>query len=192
VNSNLVWYIMSSSTNTVRGVTHGTLTGVTGPAIFPGADFNGDGRDELIYLYRNSAGTQVTYQIGDAVTGAGVMARVYGNYNTDFSLAPDDYTGDGRADFVAVRQNQGTTAVWYIQNSVTNQVEATRFGLADPTFADLDLPVRGDFDGDGRHDICVWRDSNQTFYFRSSANGSIGGQKSGDSGDFPLGSFGQY
>ncbi len=189
----LTWYILSSSTNTFRAVPFGTTTGQTGPALFPGADFNGDGRDELVYLTRNATGTIVNYFIGDAVTGAGVITRSFGNYNTDFSVAPDDYTGDGRADFVAVRQTQGATAIWYIGNSQNATVTATSFGIADPTFGGGgDLPVRGDFDGDGRHDICVWRESNQTFYYISSLNNSIQGQKHGDLGDTPLGSFGLY
>lgn len=190
--STLVWYILSSGTNTMKAIPFGSLTGVTGPAVFPGADFNADGRDELIYLYRNSSGTQVTYQIGDANTGAGVMTRAFGSYNTDFSVSPDDYTGDGRADFVAVRETQGSQAIWYIMNSATNEVTAMRFGIADPSFVDSDVPVRGDFDGDGRHDICVWRESNQTFYYFSSQFNNIQAQKSGDPGDTPLGSFALY
>lgn len=192
----LIWYILGSVSNTVRAVRFGTAavqTGLTGTAVFPGADFTGDGRDELIVLNRNTAGTVVNYYIGDAVTGAGVITRSFGNFNTDFNVAPDDYTGDGRADFVAVRETQGANAVWYIANSQNTTVTATSFGLADPAFEDLDVPVRGDFDGDGRHDICVWRESNQTFYFVSSLfPGQIGGQKLGDVGDFPLGSFALY
>ena len=191
--SSLVWYILSSGTNTARAVTFGSLTGQTGVAVLPGADFTGDGRDELVFVVRTGAGAPVTYYIGDAVTGQGVITRTFGDYDLDFSVPPDDYTGDGRADFVAVRQTQGTTAIWYIANSQNTAVTATSFGIADATFGgDGDLPVRGDFDGDGRHDICVWRETNQTFYYISSVNNSIQGQKHGDAGDFPLGSFGLY
>ena len=194
---NLLWYILGSVSNTVRVTQFGALpatgSGLTGTAVFPGADFTGDGRDELIVLNRNTAGTIVNYYIGDAVTGTGVITRSFGNFNSDFNVAPDDYTGDGRADFVAVRETQGANAVWYIGNSQNTTVTATTFGIADPAFTDLDLPVRGDFDGDGRHDICVWRESNQTFYYLSTAlPGAIGAQKHGDVGDFPLGSFGLY
>ena len=195
ISGNLNWFILSSVNNTMRTTVFGSTAGIptpNGATVFPGADFNGDGRDELVYLIRNAAGTLVTYYIGDAVTGAGVITRGFGNYNTDISFPPADYTGDGRADFVAIRQTQGDTAVWYIGNSQNTNVTGTRFGLADPSFTDLDSPVRGDFDGDGIQDICVWRESNQTFYYRSSLNGSIGGQKSGDAGDFPLGSYYQY
>jgi len=191
----LVWYIMNSSTNAMKAISFGSTVGIptpSGATVFPGADFNADGRDELIYVTRNAAGTQVNYFIGDANTGAGVITRTFGNFNTDTSLAPDDYTGDGRADFVAVRQTDGVQATWYIQNSQTAAVTATRFGIADPAFTDADLSVRGDFDGDNRHDICVWRPSNQTFYYISSLNGSIQAQKAGDETDTPLGSFGGY
>ncbi|MBA4124763.1 MAG: VCBS repeat-containing protein [Acidobacteria bacterium] len=192
----LNWFILSSGTNTFKAIPFGR-TGVSGTAanstvIFRGADFTGDGRDELVFVNRNTAGTVVNYYVGDSNTGAGVITKSFGNYNDDFSVTPADYTGDGRADFVAVRETQGAAAIWYINNSVTNVTTATRFGLADPTFNDLDLPVRGDYDGDRRHDIAVYRPSNRTFYYISSANGSLQGQEAGNQDEFPLGSFGLY
>ncbi len=190
---NIVWYILSSSTNTSRRIVYGLFTGATGPSIFNGADFNGDGRDELIYVTRNASGTIVNYFIGDSITGAGVITRSFGNYNTDYSFTPADYTGDGRADFVACRQTDTSgTAIWYILNSATGAVTATRFGIADPNFLDGDIPVRGDYDGDNRHDIAIWRPSNRTFYYISSQFNNIQAQQFGESTDTPLGAFGLY
>lgn len=191
-NGNIVWYILGS-TNVTRRIVFGLFTGATGPSIFNGADFNADGRDELVYVTRNAAGTVVNYFVGDAVTGAGVITRSFGNYNTDSSLTPADYTGDGRADFVACRQTAlDGVAVWYILNSATGTVTATRFGIADPNFTDGDIPVRGDYDGDNRHDIAVWRPSNRTFYYISSQFSNFQAQQFGDDGDTPLGAFGIY
>lgn len=195
----LNWLILSSSTNTFKVIQFGTFFSPTGTtfrntAIFQGADFTGDGRDELIVINRNTASSTVNYFIGDAVTGAGVITKTFGNYRDDFSVSPADYTGDGKADFVAVRQTQGAAQIWYVNNSVTNVTTGTAFGVANPTFQVVDdVPVRGDYDGDGRHDIAVYRPSNRTFYYISTANnGSFQNQEAGLQGEVPLGSFGLY
>ncbi len=195
---NFVWYILSSSTNTMRAVTFGSRAGLPasnagGFKFFPGADFNADGRDELVLVTGPATQDRLTYNIGDAVTGAGVITRDFGAYNQDISLPPDDYTGDRIADFVAVRQTAGTPAIWFILNVAANTVSATRFGIADPGFESDDSPVRGNFDGDNRHDIAVYRSSNQTFYWINSSNGTIGGQKApAQPGDVALGSIDSY
>ncbi len=192
-SSILTWYILNSANNTFKAIPFGRtgVAGNTGTAIFQGADFTGDGRDELIFVNRNSAGGAVNYYIGDSNTGAGVITKTFGDFQDDFSVTPADYTGDGRADFVAVRQTQGAAAIWYINNSVTNVTTATAFGVASPNF-DEDLPVRGNYDGVGGHDIAVYRPSNRTFYYISSANGSFQGQEAGLQDEIPLGSFGLY
>jgi hypothetical protein len=140
-----------------------------------------------------------TYNIGNAVTGEGVITRVFGTYNQDINLPPDDYTGDGRADFVAVRQTDGdpttndSPAIWYILNVATNTLTATRFGIADNNFESDDSPVRGDFDGDRQHDIAVYRNSIQTFFWINSSDRSIRAQKApAQLDDIALGSIDSY
>ncbi len=188
----LTWYILSSSTGTQRAIQFGSApTGISFNAT-EGADFNGDGRDELV-LFTSGSGAGLTFYIGDANTGAGISTLSYGNFVTDYVITPADYTGDGRADIVVARANDNPIT-WYIRNTATGATTATSFGIGDPTFASNDRPVRGDYDGDGRHDIAVYRASNQTFYhLRSSSNNTIvEGQKHGDPNDFPLGAFGTY
>ena len=186
VNNTVTWYIMSSSTNTMRAVPFGATTNGFLPVTFPGADFNGDGRDELIIANGAGAlGGAITYVIGDAVTGAGIATIPWGDAATDHAVAPADYTGDGRADLVAWRGRTGSAAdagVWYIRNTATGGATGTRFGIGGGD----DLAVRGDYDGDGRHDIGVYRRSNQTFYVLSSSNGSLLFQQTSAAGDFPL------
>lgn len=193
-NNALIWYIMSSSTNTMRAVQFGAQNAQGfAPRTFPGADFTGDGRDELIIA--NGAGFlggPITYVIGDAVTGVDIATIPWGDAAIDHAVAPADYTGDGRADLVAWRGRAGTTAdagVWYIRNTATGTATATRFGISSSTSVEGDLAVRGDYDGDGRHDIAVYRRSNQTFYVLSSSNNSLIVQQSGIAGDLPLGNL---
>ncbi len=187
---NLTWFIKSSTTGIERAVPFGTRAGTVISVIFPGADFNNDGRDELVLATVNSA-SLVTYFIGDSITGAGVLTRQFGDYDADNTLAPGDYTGDGRADFVAVRQTT-SPATWYINDSATNTTTARQFGISDPTFSgNSDTPIRGDYDGDGKFDIAVFRRSTANFfYLRSSTNNAtVDGQKAGDPGDTPLAGF---
>jgi hypothetical protein len=190
---NLTWYILSSSTGTYRAIQFGSIpTGLSFNAT-EGADFNGDGIDELVLITTSNASGGPNFYIGDATTGAGISTFSYGDFVTDYVLTPADYTGDGRADIVVVRANDNPMT-WYIRNTATGATTAISFGIGDPTFTSNDRPVRGDYDGDGRHDIAVYRGGNQTFYhLRSSSNNTIvDGQRHGDPNDFPLGAFGTY
>ncbi len=186
VSRGFTWYIINSSTNTFSQVTFGPAPGTRFFIVVNGADFNGDGRDEVVFLSLDSTQTIPTWYAGDAVTGAGVFSRQFGDFSSDFLVTPADYTGDGIADLVAVRQ-ASVGQVWYISNTATAAVTATVFGISND-----DFQVRGDYDGDGIQDIAVWRPENQTFYYISSANGSIGGQKWGNAIDTPLGAFGVF
>jgi hypothetical protein len=147
----------------------------------------------VLFTFNASTFAGLTFYIGDANTGAGISTLSYGDFATDFVLSPADYTGDGRADIVVARSSDSSMP-WYIRNTATGATSATSFGIGDPTFANNDLPIRGDYDGDGRHDIAVWRPSNQTFYYlRSSSNNTVvDGQRHGDPGDIPLGGLGVF
>jgi len=188
----MTYYIMSSATGTMSQVDFGLppFTGSVQLRVFNGADFNGDGRDELVLALIAENG-DVTWSAGDAITGAEMIRLQFGNFDTDYIITPANYTGDSRADFVVFRATLNP-GVWFINDTATNTTTATQFGIGSPTFAGNDFPIRGDYDGDGRQDIAVYRNSNNTFYVLQSSNGGQNGQTWGGTGDTPLGRIGTF
>jgi len=186
-NNDLQWWIkLSSAPGTYRVVTFGRITPGLSTFGFQGADFNGDGRDEIVIAQSNNTTGAVTWYAGDAVTGALVLAAQWGNFSLDDIINPADYTGDGRADLVVWRSH-GTGAdanAWYILNAATG-TQAPRSGTIFGIGAN-DYAIRGDYDGDGIQDIAVWRHTTATFYVLASSNGSLIAQQWGSPDDVPL------
>ena len=58
-----------------------------------------------------------------------------------------------------------STGIWYVLRSTNGAVTSTSFGSTD------DVPVRGDYDGDGADDIAVFR--NGTWHLNRSTAGLV-------------------
>jgi hypothetical protein len=118
----------------------------------PRADFNGDGRSEL--LWRNATTGQVYLM---PMNGAAVQSGtvIYSEPNTAWQIAgTGDFDGDGKADLL-----------WW--NSATGQVyqmlmNGTAIKAASMIYQELNtawqIVGNGDFDGDGKADI-LWRNT---------------------------------
>ncbi len=77
-----------------------------------------------------------------------------------------DFDGDGKTDLSDVEQGSfDSTNLWSIQRSSDSVYEYYAWG------GDADKLINGDFDGDGRSDVAVWRGSNGTWYLNQSSAG---------------------
>src|SRR5205823_6325703 len=94
--------------------------------------------------------------------------------------------GDGKTDLALWRPTDGT---WHIAPSngtppITPNIAAaqtTQWGLPG------DIPITGDFDGDGKADLALWRPVNATWYIIQSTNPTVPLQvQFGFLGDVPV------
>ncbi len=146
------------------GAFESSFTAVVAPAPF---DFDGDGRTDF-GVFRPSNGTWYLNR-----STAGAIAVQFG-LSSD-RLAPADYDGDGKTDIAVWRgtvPGAGNSAYFYITNSADNTFRAAQFG------ATGDIPVSGDWDGDGKADLAVYRDGSLAggqsyFYYRPSSQPSV-------------------
>jgi subtilisin-like proprotein convertase family protein len=142
---NAFFYILQSSTSTLRGETFGQ----TGDDPTVVGDYNGDGSADLaVYRSGASSGDPSNWYWRQTANGP-VFGRQWGQ-NGDFP-APGDYDGDAKNDFAVQRNAGGGQAGFHIFNTLASNYTFTIFGT--PT----DVVVPGDYDGDGKTDIATIR-----------------------------------
>ncbi|MCW1429995.1 FG-GAP-like repeat-containing protein [Novosphingobium sp. JCM 18896] len=117
-------------------------------------DFNGDGRDDV--LWRNDSG-QFSEWLGQANGGfVNNDAKASRNVPTSWKVAgTGDFNGDSRDD-VLWRNDNGTLTNWLGQADGSFLVNDAKASTVVPT--SWQVAGTGDFNGDGRDDV-LWRNS---------------------------------
>ena len=129
-------------------------------------DIDGDGVADLI-VWRPSDGTWywLTSSTGFNYTSGG--AKQWGNQGLGDVPMVADMDGDHRADLVIWR---ASTATWYWLTSSSGYSYASSAGVQWGNQGLGDQPLTGDWDGDGKADLGVWRATTGTWYWLTSSS----------------------
>lgn len=178
-NGAMIWYILGTKMGFYT-YQFGLATDYTAPG-----DYDGDGKFDLA-IQRPGAtpSDQANFYILKSQTNT--LEVVSWGLGNDL-VVPGDYDGDGKTDVAIVRENATTSGNlgWYILRSSDKQPYIVAFGLTD-----TDLTVQNDYDGDGKTDIAVWRDTTGTFYYLESGNNNnFTGIQWGIPNDFPVAAY---
>ncbi len=171
----------------VSQITYWNLNSSTGVSTFqfgdanqdfpsPG-DFDGDGiTDAVLYRAGSAATPDGRYFILRSSDNT-FDVRQYG-IQGDQSVARD-YDGDGITDMAIFRRGASASAAttWWIKpSSGSGEDLVIPFGLTGNGSTSYDTPVPGDYDGDGKFDVAIYRFGQtpaNTFIIRNSSNGAL-------------------
>jgi len=163
-----------------------TPWGQNGDFPAPG-DYDGDGKSDFV-VQRNNGGGQARFWMNQ--TSAGFNSIVFGT-PTDV-IVPGDYDGDGKTDIAVVRGSAGQLN-WYIRPSSTGVISGTPTAIFGASATDF--PTHGDYDGDGKTDVAIWRPSAtpgaSLFWYQGSASGPFG-VPFGQNGDYPVANYNRH
>jgi FG-GAP-like repeat len=168
---NFFFYRSSLANNNFTSVAFGTGTN-TRPNV---GDYDGDGKADFC--------VHVNGQFILLINGTNTVEYINWGQSTD-QLVPGDFDGDGKSDFAVVRNDFSVSLVegpkvWYIleRDGGGTGANGIRWGRFHDVANLADRVAPGDYDGDGRQDIAVWRpnvDPAMNFFLvRRSSDGAL-------------------
>ena len=130
-------------------------------------DWDGDGRADL-GIYRRTAGTWYILLSHTNYSLSHAFIRQWGGgaIRADDEPLVGDYDGDGMSDLTIWRAAAGR---WYLLLSSANFLYAHAREVFLGEASVNDVPLAGDYDGDGRTDLVLWRHSTGRWFIRRSS-----------------------
>ena len=174
---NLVWYSIMSQTMNLISRQFGLATDYPVPG-----DYDGDGKFDLgIQRTGSTSGSPATFYYNTGTAFASVP------FGQTFDLAvPGDYDGDGKTDIAVAREaaNNGDPIVWYVRRSSDTAMQVFPWGVTG-----TDLTVQNDYDGNGKCDYAIWRNTTGMFYTYDGSTNSGLIVPWGQTDDYPVAAF---
>jgi FG-GAP-like repeat len=137
-------------------------------------DYDGDGKTDVAYTFGSSGNrseffTWLSGGGGNGFRGAGGTLVKLG-----------DMTGDGKADICSFNSGSNSNVVFVKNFANLNSVQTIPFGVPGDQF------VPADFDGDGKGDLTVFRQSDGSWWWLRSSDNILSAAAFGTSGDVPV------
>jgi len=159
------WYVLYNGASNFDGLQWGLDTDETTPA-----DYDGDGKTDVA-VWRAGPPDGSYFFILQSSDNT-VRIDTFGQLG-DNPAVVRDYDGDGKADVAVYRAGSisGAQSYFFFRGSLNNPTNGITYV---PWGTNGDVPTSGDFDGDGKGDFAVRRDSSGSgLYFIAKSGGGV-------------------